>query len=131
MSPSESILALDSATAPRTQLPPELLEAAPLTIDVDHHHDNTRYGGINLIVPEASSTGEIVRDLLAELGVELTPAIARGAVRRGRHRHRQVPVHEHDAEGASRSRPSCSSRASSPTRCSGGSTSRSRSSASS
>jgi bifunctional oligoribonuclease and PAP phosphatase NrnA len=70
------ILALDSATAPRTQLPPELLEAAPLTIDVDHHHDNTRYGRINLILPEASSTGEIVRDLLTELGVELTPAIA-------------------------------------------------------
>ena len=70
------ILALDSATASRTQLPPELLEAAPLTIDVDHHHDNTRYGRINLILPEASSTGEIVRDLLTELGVELTPAIA-------------------------------------------------------
>ena len=70
------ILALDSATAARTQLPPELLDAAPLTIDVDHHHDNTRYGRINLIVPEASSTGEIVRDLLTELGVELTPTIA-------------------------------------------------------
>ena len=28
--PSASILALDSATAPRTQLPPEVLEAAPL-----------------------------------------------------------------------------------------------------
>jgi phosphoesterase RecJ-like protein len=70
------ILALDSATASRTQLPPELLEAAPLTIDVDHHHDNTRYGQINLIVPDASSTGEIVRDLLLELGVALTPAIA-------------------------------------------------------
>jgi phosphoesterase RecJ-like protein len=70
------ILALDSATAQRTQLPPELLAEAPLTIDVDHHHDNTAYGQINLIVPEASSTGEIVRDLLRELGVELTPAMA-------------------------------------------------------
>jgi len=70
------ILALDSATASRTQLDPELLAAAPLTIDVDHHHDNTRYGRINLIVPDASSTGEIVRDLLLELGVELTPEIA-------------------------------------------------------
>jgi len=70
------IIALDSATASRTQLPPELLEAVPLTIDVDHHHDNTRYGQINLIVPEASSTGEIVRDLLRELGVDLTPPIA-------------------------------------------------------
>src|SRR6185437_2806939 len=70
------ILALDSATASSTQLEPELLAAAPLTIDVDHHHDNTRYGRINLIVPDASSTGEIVRDLLLELGVELTPEIA-------------------------------------------------------
>ncbi|HEY7694055.1 MAG TPA: DHH family phosphoesterase [Gaiellaceae bacterium] len=70
------VLALDSATAARTQLDPELLAAAPLTIDVDHHHDNTGYGRINLIVPEASSTGEIVRDLLLELGVGLTPAIA-------------------------------------------------------
>src|SRR6478736_3157237 len=70
------VLALDSATAPRTRVPPEVLEAAPLVIDVDHHHDNTRYGAINLVVAEASSTGEIVRDLLRELGVELTPEIA-------------------------------------------------------
>jgi phosphoesterase RecJ-like protein len=70
------ILALDSATAPRTHLPPEVLEAAPLVIDVDHHHDNTRYGRINLVVADASSTGEIVRDLLRELGVQLTPDIA-------------------------------------------------------
>ncbi len=70
------ILALDSATAARTQLDPALLEGAPLTIDVDHHHDNTRYGDINLVVPEASSTGEIVRDLIAELGVGLGPEIA-------------------------------------------------------
>ena len=53
-----------------------MLEAAPLVIDVDHHHDNTRYGAINLVVADASSTGEIVRDLLRELDVELTPQIA-------------------------------------------------------
>jgi phosphoesterase RecJ-like protein len=70
------ILALDSATAARTQLDAALLEGAPLTLDVDHHHDNTRFGDINLVVADASSTGEIVRDLLAELGVGLTPEIA-------------------------------------------------------
>src|SRR5439155_17426025 len=59
-----------------TGLPADYLEYAPLVVDVDHHHDNTRFGRINLIVPEASSTGEIVRDLLAELGLELTPEIA-------------------------------------------------------
>src|SRR5690349_7956929 len=46
------VLALDSATAPRTRIPPEVLEAAPLVIDVDHHHDNTRYGAINLVVAD-------------------------------------------------------------------------------
>lgn len=70
------VLALDCASATRTGLPSELLESSPLVIDVDHHHDNTRFGRINLIVPGASSTGEIVRDLLAELGLALTPAIA-------------------------------------------------------
>ena len=45
-------------------------------VDVDHHHDNTRFGAVNLIVAEASSTAEIVRDLLWELGVQLTPEIA-------------------------------------------------------
>ncbi len=70
------VFALDCATANRTGLTAEFLEAAPLVLDVDHHPDNTRFGRINLIVPDASSTGEIVRDLLAELGVALTPEIA-------------------------------------------------------
>jgi bifunctional oligoribonuclease and PAP phosphatase NrnA len=70
------VLALDCASAARTGLSEEFLAQAPLVIDVDHHHDNTRFGGVNLIVPDASSTGEIVRDLLAELSVGLTPGIA-------------------------------------------------------
>ena len=45
-------------------------------VDIDHHHDNTRFGDVNAIVADASSTGEIVRDLLRLLDVELTPEIA-------------------------------------------------------
>jgi phosphoesterase RecJ-like protein len=52
------------------------LSAAPLVLDIDHHHDNTRFGDVNLIVADASSTGEILRDVFAELGVELTPELA-------------------------------------------------------
>jgi phosphoesterase RecJ-like protein len=52
------------------------LPRAPLVLDVDHHHDNTRFGDVNLIVAEASSTGEVLRDVFAELGVELTPELA-------------------------------------------------------
>ncbi len=70
------VLSVDSATAPRTRIPPEVLASAPIVVDVDHHHDNTRFGTINLVVPDASSTAEIVRDLLRELDVSLTPEIA-------------------------------------------------------
>ena len=45
-------------------------------INIDHHHDNTRFGTINYVVPEASSTAEIVWDLMHALGVEPTPTIA-------------------------------------------------------
>jgi len=45
-------------------------------INIDHHHDNTRFGTINLVDVQASCTAEIVYDLAGLLGVELTPEIA-------------------------------------------------------
>src|ERR671930_215280 len=68
-------IALDCANESRIA-DPEVLGRVPLSIDVDHHHDNTRFGQINLIVPDASSTGEVLRDLFRELDVELTPDLA-------------------------------------------------------
>jgi phosphoesterase RecJ-like protein len=70
------LVALDCANEDRLGQDLTLLEQAPLTIDIDHHHDNTRFGDVTLVVPDASSTGEVLRDLFAELGVELTPEIA-------------------------------------------------------
>jgi phosphoesterase RecJ-like protein len=46
------------------------------TLDIDHHHDNTRFGTLNLVDVDASSTAEIVFDIARELGVEITPEIA-------------------------------------------------------
>ena len=69
------LLAVDCANESRIG-DPEVLGRVPLAINVDHHHDNTRFGQINLIVPDASSTGEVLRDLFRELGIELTPDIA-------------------------------------------------------
>jgi bifunctional oligoribonuclease and PAP phosphatase NrnA len=71
------LLALDCANESRIGRDyAELLERSPLIVDIDHHHDNTRFGTINVIVPDASSTGEIVRDLLRLLDIDLTPEIA-------------------------------------------------------
>jgi phosphoesterase RecJ-like protein len=45
-------------------------------INIDHHHDNTRFGNLNLVDVEASCTAEIVYDLIRALRAEITPAIA-------------------------------------------------------
>jgi bifunctional oligoribonuclease and PAP phosphatase NrnA len=70
------LLAVDCANERRISESREPLERTKLVVDVDHHHDNTRFGAINLVVPDASSTAEIVRDILRELDVDLTPQIA-------------------------------------------------------
>ena len=42
-------------------------------LNIDHHHDNTRFGTVNLVDPHASCTAEIVWDLMHDLGV--TPSL--------------------------------------------------------
>ncbi len=70
------LLAVDCANESRLGPDPEVLQQVPLVVDIDHHHDNTRFGDVNVIDAKASSTGELLRDLFFELDIELTPAIA-------------------------------------------------------
>jgi phosphoesterase RecJ-like protein len=70
------LVAVDCAKADRIGPDPGLLMDTKFKVDIDHHHDNSRFGDVNLIVAEASSTGEVLRDVFRELGVEITPEIA-------------------------------------------------------
>ena len=70
------LLAVDCANESRLGPDPEVLASAPLVVNIDHHHDNSRFGTVNLVVANASSTGEVLRDVFGELGVELTPELA-------------------------------------------------------
>jgi phosphoesterase RecJ-like protein len=45
-------------------------------LNIDHHHDNTRFGTVNHVDGSASCTAEMVWDLMADLGVAMTPEIA-------------------------------------------------------
>jgi bifunctional oligoribonuclease and PAP phosphatase NrnA len=45
-------------------------------INIDHHHDNTRFGDFNLVNVSASCTAEIVYDLAALLGATITSEMA-------------------------------------------------------
>lgn len=73
-----TLVALDCASAARVGAEPGVVEQAPFTVNIDHHHDNPRYGDVNLVVADASSTGEVLADVVRELGVTLTPEIAEG-----------------------------------------------------
>ena len=45
-------------------------------VNIDHHHDNTRFGDVNLVKADASCTAEIVYALARELEVEITQPLA-------------------------------------------------------
>ncbi len=70
------LLAVDCANRRRIAEDDAFVDSALRVVDIDHHHDNSRFGDVNLIVDDASSTAEIVRDILRELDVPLTPEIA-------------------------------------------------------
>jgi phosphoesterase RecJ-like protein len=75
-SSERTVLAVDCANESRLGGDAAVLDAAPYTINVDHHHDNSRFGDVNLVDAGASSTAEVLRDVMRELGVELTPELA-------------------------------------------------------
>ena len=70
------LLAVDCANESRIGPDPEVLQLSPRVVNIDHHHDNSRFGDVNVIDATASSTGELLRDLFRQLKIELTPAIA-------------------------------------------------------
>ena len=45
-------------------------------LNIDHHHDNTRFGTVNLVDTDVSCTAEIVLEIAHRLGAEITPEIA-------------------------------------------------------
>lgn len=70
-----TIVFLDCGNIDRN--PADLLQRDDAHIlNIDHHHDNTSFGTVNHVVPEASCTAEIVWDLMRGLGVEPSTTIA-------------------------------------------------------
>ncbi len=66
---------LDCGNIDRT--PADVLKREDVHIlNVDHHHDNTRFGTVNHVDARASCTAEMVWDLMHGLGVAATPEIA-------------------------------------------------------
>jgi bifunctional oligoribonuclease and PAP phosphatase NrnA len=74
-----TIVFLDCGSITRNPAAEALLcpdDGSAQILNIDHHHDNTRFGTANYVDAGSSCTAELVWDLLHELDLELTPRIA-------------------------------------------------------
>jgi phosphoesterase RecJ-like protein len=69
-----TVIFLDCGNIDR--MPVDWLTGGGEILNIDHHHDNTRFGSINLVDAGAACTAEIIFEIAARLGAELTPEIA-------------------------------------------------------
>ncbi len=67
---------LDVATFNRSGVPGLHLHRASTIVNIDHHMGNELFGDVNLVVPEASSTGEILYEIFRRWDVDITDEIA-------------------------------------------------------
>jgi phosphoesterase RecJ-like protein len=98
-----TLVALDCASEKRLWEDPPPWGAAQV-LNIDHHADNTGFGGLNLVVAHASSTAEIVADLLAEmdlpLSAESAEALYAGMITdTGRWTYSNTRPHTHEVAG--------------------------------
>ena len=73
------LYAFDCGSARRIAPREGLLERFAGVVNVDHHHDNTRFGDVNLVDPQAACTAQIIARLLHALRIEV-PKVAAEAL---------------------------------------------------
>jgi phosphoesterase RecJ-like protein len=73
---TRTVVFLDCGNLERNPAADDFQRPGMQILNIDHHHDNTRFGTVNLVDEHASCTAEIVWDLMHGLGVAPTPVIA-------------------------------------------------------
>jgi phosphoesterase RecJ-like protein len=68
--------AFDCGSVGRLAVDERAVERALGVVNVDHHHDNTRFGQLDLVDPAASCTAEMIVRLLDGAGIPIPPAAA-------------------------------------------------------
>jgi phosphoesterase RecJ-like protein len=70
-------IALDSGTPDRfEEIYKKIVPLGVQIVNIDHHYSNTRYGSVNWVGDEFSSTGEMIYRFLRGNGLEITSEIA-------------------------------------------------------
>lgn len=70
------VITVDVAAIDRIEEVKCFFEKAAVTLNIDHHATNLSFAQNNIVVPEASSTGEVVAQLAFEHGWKMTNDIA-------------------------------------------------------
>ena len=70
------VVVMDASNLERLSDTLGVLPPGTPVVNIDHHVSNTRFGTLNLVVPDASSTAEVTYELLQELGIAITPTMA-------------------------------------------------------
>ncbi len=74
--PVDLFISLDSSDIDRLGPGKELLKRAKKVINIDHHVTNNGFGDVNIVLPSASATGEIVYKFIKHMDVEIDKDIA-------------------------------------------------------
>ncbi|MBY0450708.1 MAG: bifunctional oligoribonuclease/PAP phosphatase NrnA [Cyanobacteria bacterium] len=69
-------ISVDCGSADRFGPAERVFSAAGVSVNIDHHISNKQFGKININVPTAAASGEVVADLLTELKIPLDANIA-------------------------------------------------------
>ncbi len=72
----DAAIVTDAGDIDRVGLVRRLLRDGRPVINIDHHITNTKFGDINYIVSDASSTCEVIFWLFKKMNVQLTPELA-------------------------------------------------------
>lgn len=77
-----TVICVDCADFERVGRTKELFTEDAIIVNIDHHPTNNRYGAVNVVLPEAAATAEILFDLLnlfdIEWDVEVATAVYTG-----------------------------------------------------
>ena len=76
MGPGVTLVLLDCGNYERSPIK-DLDPAGATVVNIDHHHDNTRFGSVNVVDPDASCTAELVWRIAERQGIEIDVDTAR------------------------------------------------------
>ena len=72
----DTLISLDAGDLKRLSEYGEIFKNHQNTISIDHHKTNSLFAKINYVLPEASSTGEVLYDIFKKMGAEISKKTA-------------------------------------------------------